>query len=146
MSCDVDLYCRICETWDIVYVPEAEFYYRSHPQTETRSRFTNIDEVKARFSVIRRLFRESKVLNSDPNYKRCCIKHRIYLIFVTALDDVRHGHFRGLLWLLSRTARFEPLPWWLPYFVCRYLSDRMRSLKQRMLLVDRRIETVPTTN
>lgn len=132
IHCDVDLYCRMCEDGDLVYVPEAWFYLRLHAATETRRRCDDLRETKARLLFVERLFRQSAALRENRHWQRAFVRNRLYASFAAALDHARRGDLRHLLWLSWRTWKLDPVPWWFPRFLGRYTQDRIRGIGCRL--------------
>jgi glycosyltransferase involved in cell wall biosynthesis len=121
---DNDLFSRICCTWDAVYVDGVTFLYRQHDQMAMR-RYRSLNaDVRSEHYVFTKLFQQSPTLRDNARLRRAYVR-RLYPWFPRALECIKRGEIRSAVWILSRVATFEPIPWWLPYFVYKYVRRRI---------------------
>jgi glycosyltransferase involved in cell wall biosynthesis len=130
--CDNDLFCRVCQKWDAVYVAGAAIRSRVHSGTLSHKAQDSLGIIKVGFDVQERLFRTSAALRDQPKYRRDFVKHRVYAWFYEAVALAWRGHVGGLCWLIYRTAKFEPWPWWIPYFVFKYLRGMIHKARRNL--------------
>jgi hypothetical protein len=133
--CDNDLYCRVCEEWDVFYVAGTAVRTREHSGTLSCRAYPTLELAKADLKVMTRLLTTSQTLRNDPRYRRAMLRYRAYEWFSQALSLVRKGHCRSVFWILCRLAKFEPWPWWVPYFVYKRSRESMVSIKRRSLKI-----------
>lgn len=128
---DNELFSRICDRWDAVYVDEAAFRYRWHPAMTTYASRRSLDDIRSDHYVFSRLFRESPALRDNRALRTTYVKQRLYPWFERALVKLAQGDVRSAVWIVRRIADFARVPWWVPYFLYRFTRNQAATLVHR---------------
>jgi glycosyltransferase involved in cell wall biosynthesis len=119
---DNDLFSKICLKWDVVYVKDALFYYRFHEAMGTFEGRRRLEDIHSGHYTFSWLFRDAPALRDNRQLKRKFVQVRCYPWFQRAMNCAARGEFRSAAWILGRIASFEPVPWWIPYYL--YVTAR----------------------
>jgi glycosyltransferase involved in cell wall biosynthesis len=125
---DNDLWCKLCEKWDVVYVAKALVYQREHQNQATKTHHQQLLDIQHGHDMFVRLFTNSSFCLNNLWLKHVFVKNRLYFWFKRAFREAQNGEWNRCFFILSKISSFSKFPWWIPYFTLIKINDKLKFI------------------